>query len=719
MKKIYLYLFLSFNFLSSFAHEGMWIPLLLEQLNEKDMKNMGMRISADDIYSVNHSSLKDAVVLFGGGCSAAIVSDQGLLLTNHHCGYGSIQRQSSINHDYLTDGFWAQRLEEELPNPGITVTLLIRMEDVTQKVLEGVQPSFTEAKRAEITGKNMDRLEKEAENGTHYKARIKPFYYGNQYLLFITEVFSDIRLVGAPPSNIGKFGGDTDNWMWPRHTGDFSVFRIYAGKDNQPAEYSKENVPYTPKKHMPVSLKGVQEGDFTFVFGYPGSTQEYIPSFGVDMTANVENPPSIMLRRERLNIYETAMNQDKLVRLQYAAKDAGVANYWKKMIGETRGVNRLNAIAKKQQQEKEFITWANSTPELKVKYGKLIPAFEQVYKEITPLNLATDYVIEAGLGVEIIKYAYGFDKLVNLSKNEKTTQETLDKAIENYRNSAEGFFKNYSQDIDKKVFAKLLSMYYSGLDKNLQPSILDEANKKYHGDFNKWAEDVFNKSVFASKDKILVFLKSYKKSRVKKIENDPAFALAKGIYGYYLESLKPKTFGWEGTLDSLQRIYMQGLMEWQPKRLFYPDANSTLRVSYGKVEGYHPQDAVTYNWFSTLDGIMEKENPDIYDYKVEPKLKQLYQSKDFGDYADADGKMHVGFVASNHTTGGNSGSPVLNADGQLIGLNFDRCWEGTMSDLTYDPDQCRNITLDIRYCLFIIDKFAGDKRLIEEMTLVK
>ena len=720
MKRTFLLMLLMvFTIFRTSAKEGIWLPMLLQQLNESEMKSMGMRISAEDIYSINHSSLKDAILLFGGGCTAEIVSDKGLVLTNHHCGYGSIQKHSSLEHDYLTDGFWANNLNEELPNAGLSVTLLINMADVTTQALKGVSSNMREGVRDSIIKMNIQAIEKKAIEGSHYKAKVKPFYYGNEFYLFITETFTDIRLVGAPPSNIGKFGGDTDNWMWPRHTGDFSVFRIYVNKNNEPAEYSKDNIPYTPKSHLKVSLKGVQKDDFTFVFGYPGTTQEYLPSFAVKMITVDENPKSVLLRQTRLQIMEAAMNANPLVRIQYSAKYAGVANYWKKMIGESRGIKRLDAIHKKQLIEADFTMWANADEARKQKYGGLIAAFQRDYEKLTPLSVAANYVFEAGLGVEIVRFAYSFNSLVMQSKTKDFKPEDINKMVEQLKKSAAGFYKNYNAELDRKVFAMLLGLYHKGPDPSLQPTIFGMVDQKYKGDFQAYANAVFDKSIFASPDKLMTFLNKYKVSKYKSLEKDPAFQLAESIYNLYYEHLQTQVAVIETHIDSLQRIYMQGLMEFQPQRQFYPDANSTLRIAYGKVAGYNSADAVHYNYFTTLEGIMQKENPDIYDYVVVPKLKELYKARDYGRYADKDGSMHVAFIASNHTTGGNSGSPVLNADGQLIGLNFDRNWEGTMSDLMYDQDQCRNITLDIRYCLFIIDKFAGARRLVDEMTLVE
>jgi len=706
-----------FTRITLIAGEGMWIPMLLQQMNEKEMQEMGMKITADDIYSINHSSLKDAILLFGRGCTSEIISKDGLLLTNHHCGFSQIQKHSALEHDYLTDGFWAMNKGEELPNPGLTATLMIEMIDVTDSVLMGVNDEMPMSERNIVIKANINSVIDNFENGSKYKAAIKPFFQGNQFYMMITETFKDIRLVGAPPSNIGKFGGDTDNWMWPRHTGDFSLFRIYVDKDGNPAEYSEDNVPYQPKYFFSLSLDGVQEDDFTFVFGYPARTKEYLPSYAVEMITEVGNPKKIELRETRLDIFNKYSSRDSKVRIQYASKDARVANYWKKMIGESGGVKRMKGIEAKHNFESEFTSWAASSGNNQ--YTDIIPEFKSLYTELTPISIAIDYIKEAGLAIEIVKFANSFSTLVALSKNNPTNQDAIDIEINKLKNKTSSFFKDYYQPIDEEVTVAMLQLYDQNLEPAYKPEFFNTINNKYKGDYQAYTNHLFSKSIFDKEDKLISFLDNYKPKQYKKIVKDPAYSISNELISFYTSELKSEIVDINNSIDSLQRIYMKAQMEMQPSTHFYPDANFTLRVTYGKVNGYSPKDAVYYKHFTTLDGIMEKEDPDIYDYVVTERLHELYDNKDYGAYADKDGTLHVGFAASNHTTGGNSGSPVLNANGELVGVNFDRCWEGTMSDLMYDPVVCRNISIDIRYFLFIVDKYAGAGYLLEEMNLVK
>ena len=710
MKRLLLSLAILLTSAMAFAGEGMWIPMLLQH-NEKEMQEMGMRITADDIYSINHSSLKDAIVLFGGGCTGEIVSDYGLLLTNHHCGYDYIQQHSSVEHDYLTDGFWAMDRSQELPCPGLSVIFLREMRDVTSEVLYQVTDDMTEEKRQASIAENMKRIIAEVEKETQYKVSIKPFFLGNEYYLLLNEVYTDVRLVGCPPSNIGKFGGDTDNWVWPRHTGDFSVFRVYADKDGHPAKYSQDNVPYKPAKHLEISLKGADEGDFAFVFGYPANTNEYLPAIAVDQEANVIDPIAVDLRGKILDIYNQYQEQDKKVRIQYASKHAGLGNGWKKWMGVTEGINHFHGVQKKEAYEREFQDWALGARN-RYMYIDLLKNFKEQYQALEPYRVAQTYLTNAGMNIEVISFAGSFNRLLQVTKD--TPQEEVDKMIASLKNITKDFFKDYYQPIDEDVAKAMLTEYLNHQPADFRPGFLNEIT-----DVNAYVEKLFDKTMFVSEEKVNAYLDGFKASKAKKLLKDPAMKAYQSLMGFYRYEIMPKVNPINKELSRLQRVYMKGQMAMEPEKRFSPDANFTLRVTYGRVEGFKPQDGKNFRHFTTLEGIMEKENPDIYDYVVEPKLKELYRRKDYGRYADKDGTMHVAFTASVHTTGGNSGSPILNADGQLLGLNFDRCWEGTMSDLIYDPDICRNISVDIRYVLFIIDKFAGAKNLIAEMDIIE
>lgn len=711
-----LMMLLMFN---AFADEGMWLPLLLGN-KQADMQKNGMKISAEDIYSANHSSLKDAVVLFGRGCTGEFVSSQGLLLTNHHCGYSFIVSHSTVEADYLTNGFWAENKSAELPCKGLTVTLLVYMQDVTAEVLKGVE-NVSQAEREKIIERNIGEVAAKATEGTHYEAVIKPFYYGNQYFMYVNEVFRDVRLVGAPPSNIGKFGGDTDNWMWPRHTGDFSVFRVYANKNNEPADYSPENVPYVPKKHLKINLNGVKEGDFTFVFGYPGTTRQFLTSDAVDFVQNYDDPARIKLRTEILDVYNRAMNNSAAQRLRYASEVASVANGWKKWQGEVRGLKRLDTKNKKIEFENNFTEWAASSSERSKLYGGVLPALKKTYAESQQARLAYIYINEALLASDMMYQVLQVSKLANLSKEAKD-MEKINAVAENiYKSLKAGFENDYANHrlVDKEIFVRTMSIYYNDFAKNHYDWLVQEFSKSKKQSIEDYFASVYEASFLTNPKQVEKLLAGYKSKNYKKIESDPAVMLCSRIITAFNEKDGAIINNANAATDSLYRVYVAGIMQMDTIKEFYPDANLTLRVAYGNVKSYEPKDGVVYKPYSTIEGIMQKENPDIYDYKVEKKLKQLYSEKDYGRYANEKGEMPVAFIASNHTTGGNSGSPVLDANGDLIGINFDRNWEGTMSDIMYDPSQCRNISLDIRYCLFIIDKFAGAKHLIDEMTIVK
>lgn len=706
------------------ADEGMWIPMLLKKYNIDDMQKAGFQLSADDIYNINQACLKDAVVGLGREgspfhhfCTGELISDQGLLVTNHHCGYGAIQNHSTLEHDYLKDGFWAMNKTEELVNEGITASFLVRMEDVTKQVLDSIAVETKEEDRQKIIQKRIRKIQDEAEKDSGYRASVKPFFNDNQYFLSVYEIYKDVRLVGAPPSAIGKFGGDTDNWMWPRHTGDFSLFRIYANKDNKPASYSKENVPLQPKQSFKISLKGVNEGDFTMVFGYPGTTTEYLTSYALEMLTKVNNPHKIKIRTKKLDLMRVDMDASPLVRIQYSAKYAGVANSWKRWQGEITGLNRLNAIVKKQELEERFQNWANSNEELQNKYSGCLPELKELYAEIEPYSLARDYALEAGFrGSEVVGFALQFKKLIGLKKGE---QDNMKEELESLKKSSNEFFKNYNQPTDKNLLAATLQMYAENLSDEFLPQAIKDIRSKYHGNFQEYAEKTLKKSIFGDQKKISELLDSYHLSMSGKVTKDPIYQLANSISSFYLSKIDSVYSTLDRKIVNLQRKYMAGLMEMDQNKVFYPDANSTFRVHYGKVAGYKARNAVNYDFYTTLDGIIEKDNPEIFDYDVPQKLRDLYTQKDFGKYSNSKGEMPVCFAATNHTTGGNSGSPVLNAKGELIGLNFDRAWEGVMSDLMYDAEICRNVSLDIRYVLFIIDKFAGASYLLDEMQIIE
>jgi len=698
----------------SIADEGMWLPVFLKQLNEDAMIKKGLKIPVDQIYSVNNSSMKDAVVLFGGGCTAEIISDKGLILTNHHCGYSSIQAQSSVDHDYLTNGYWAMTQEQELPCPNLTVTFIVRIDDVSDSINKNLTASMSEIERDSKIRELCAKLEGKAIEGTHYEAKVKPFFNGNQFFLFLTETFKDIRLVGAPPESIGNFGADSDNWMWPRHTGDFSMFRIYADKDNKPAPYSKENIPYKPRWHFTISLKGIEKNDFTMVYGFPGKTQEYLPSYAIDMVEKLDDPAKIKIRDARLQIMGDGMKISDTVRIQYSSKRKSLSNAFKKWQGEIKGLKRLNTVAKKKEFEKSFTEWVSSNN--KTQYKNLIPEFEKTYGEFSNYVLANNYYTEGTLGIELISYAQNFQKLVELSQKEKPDDAEIKKEAEKLKTNSAGFFKNYDTRIDKKVFATLLKMFYDDVDKSFHPGIFKMINEEYKNDFRKYADDIFSKTFMVSKSEVDELLANFSAKSAKKIMKDPAYQLMKSITDNQKQKVAGEFAELTETLNKMNRLYMAAQMEMQNEKKFFPDANLTLRVTYGQVLNYDPRDAVHYNFYTTLEGVMEKEDASDNEFIVPVKLKELYDKKDYGQYGK-NGFMPLAFIASNHTTGGNSGSPVINGNGELIGTNYDRVWEGTMSDYQYDPEQCRNIALDIRYTLFVVDKFAGCKRLIDEMTI--
>lgn len=700
----------------TYATEGMWLPQLLSGLNEKEMKGMGMKISASDIYNINKGSLKDAIVSFGGFCTAEVISEQGLLLTNHHCGYDAIQKHSSLQNNFLENGFWAKTAVEELPNPGLFATFIVRIDDVTKAALQDVKPGMSEKERQSAIDKRLNEIRQNARKESWQETMVKPFYEGNQYFLFVTETYRDVRLVGAPPSSIGKFGSDTDNWVWPRHTGDFSMFRIYAGKDGRPAPYSKDNVPLKPKYALSISLKGVKQNDFTMVMGFPGRTTEYLPSEGVKQTVEVLDAAKVEMRDAALKIMDGYMRKDPQIKIQYAAKFAGTANYWKKWMGEMQGVKKTNGIGRKQQYEATYRQQLDGNPAWKQQYGGVLDSLNGYYQQIQPYAQTRDYYSELVKNVELFDVG---DRLIsflnNVHENGEAQYETM---RQQFLESMQAFYRNYNATVDHDVAVSLLALYAKGVPAQYAGTEFTQIWQENNKDSKVLADKLYAVSGLTSMDKLKAFVQQPYNTVVAQMWTDPAARLVMAMRKGYVDNVSRPLADLQSNINNLQRTYMQSQMVVMAnKKAFYPDANSTLRVTYGKVDGYNPRDAIHYDFYTYLDGVMEKYIPGDYEFDVPARLIELYKKKDYGRYG-VNGKMPVCFIASNHTTGGNSGSPALNASGHLIGLNFDRTWEGTMSDINYDPSICRNIMVDIRYVLFIVDKYAGCTRLIDEMKLL-
>jgi len=716
MKKsfVVLLVFVFFLQLNARADEGMWLPSLVGKLNIQKMNLMGCKLTAEQIYSINQSSLKDAVVaLDRGSCTAEIVSADGLLLTNHHCGFGEIQAHSSVEHDYLQNGFWAMKREDELSNPGKTVTFLIRMEDVTDKVLRNVADSMDNTTRFTKVREEAAKIEQEAKGETGYETRVRSFFESNKYYLFVTETFKDIRLVGAPPQSIGKFGGETDNWMWPRHTGDFSMFRVYCGPDGKPAEYSKDNIPYHPKHFLPISLKGVEKNSFTMVMGYPGNTTRYQTSSEVKNTMDVVNEVRITAREAKLNIIRDFMATSQKARIQYADKFARSSNYYKYSIGQNKGLEALNVIGKKQAIEKDFLKWVNESPERKAKYGSALDSINAAFKSRDE-KIAMEYAREALLrGAEIFDFAAESSSLYSALKGNDKVK--IDEAVEELRSSLDGYFKDYDANTDQKVAGSLLKLYAEKVNPRYIPGFFEEIERKYKGNFDAYTKKMFSKTIFADQGKMESFLK--KPSR-KVLDKDMAFSAMRSIYetmSIISQDNRKATTG----LDKARRLFVAGLNEMNKDKSVYPDANSTMRLTYGYVDGYVPRDATYYDYFTTMKGYIEKGIPGDVDFDFPKKLVDMYNSKDFGQYVDKDGTLHTCFTSNNDITGGNSGSPVINGDGELVGIAFDGNWEAMSGDVAFEPELQKCINVDIRFVLWTIDKFAGASNLINEMKLIR
>ncbi len=701
--------------LRSRADEGMWLLPLIEKLNIGKMTELGLKLSAEDIYSLNKASIKDAIVIFGGGCTGEIVSSQGLLLTNHHCGYGQIQSHSTLEHDYLTDGFWAMTKEEELPNPNLSVTFLLRIEDVTGQVLKGIRPEMTETERNTAINEARAAIEKRAAEGTHYRATVSSFYGGNNFYLLVYERYLDVRFVGAPPSSIGKFGFDTDNWEWPRHTGDFSVFRVYTAPDGKPASYSKENIPLKPKYWLPVSIKDLNEGDFAMILGYPGRTQRYATSWEVGELLEITHPNRIKIRGIRQEILMADMQADQKINIQYASKYSGSSNYWKYSIGQKAGLERLNVRAKKEQIENQFNTWISANPEHKSKYGNATGLIRNAVAGRAEFANAQQYISECFLqGCEILSMNQVASSLISIMKSGDSRRVTdLTSAM---KERAASFYKDYNPPTDQKAMKAMIKLYRNDVPGKFHPDFYtDVVDKRFRGDTDKFVDDIFARSVFASEDKLMAFLN---KPLLKTLESDPVYLTATSISKVSAEVSRGLS-QYDADLTEGRRLWIAALREMTPEKTLYPDANSTMRLTYGSIFNYDPRDAVTYKYFTTLQGVIDKYIPGDYEFDLPQKLIDLNNRKEFGRYASPKGHMPVNFLTNNDITGGNSGSPVLNANGELIGLAFDGNWEAMSGDVAFEPELQRTIAVDIRYVLWVMDIYAGAKHLVDEMTVIQ
>jgi hypothetical protein len=716
MKKLFaivLILVIGFGFKVK-ADEGMWLLPLLEKLNMGKMTELGLKLSAEDIYSINKACLKDAVVSFGGFCTAEIVSPQGLILTNHHCGYGSIQEHSSVDHDYLRDGFWAKTKEEELPNPNLFVTFLIRIEDVTTQVLANVKPGMSETERMAAVNDARLGIESKVKEGNNYRAQVGSFYGGNYFYLLVYERYTDVRLVGTPPSSIGKFGFDTDNWEWPRHTGDFSVFRVYSGPDGKPAPFAKENIPLKPKYFLPVSLKERNIGDFAMILGYPGRTNRYMTSFEVNEQLQIVHPDRIKIRGIKQEIWMKDMLADQTVNIQYSEKYSVSSNYWKYSIGQKASLEKLNVKAKKEELESQFNKWVVATPERKAKYGEVLTMIKTSIEGRAEYFNSLQYLNECIQGCELFgsqRYVAGLIKALKSKDSQKITE-----AVSAIKKITSDFYKDYNPSTDNKSMKAMLKLYRADVPAKFHPDFYaNVVDKKYKGDIDKFVDDMFARSVFSSEAKSNAFLN---KPVLKTIETDPVYLTTTSVY-QTLADISKESSRFDAALATGKRLWMAALMEMAPEKTLYPDANSTMRLSYGTVQDYDPRDAVTYKYYTTLQGVVDKYKPGDYEFDLPKRLIDLNNKKEYGRYGSSKGYMPVCFLTTNDITGGNSGSPVMNGNGELIGLAFDGNWESMSGDIAYEPELQRTIVVDIRYVLWIMDIYAGAKNLVDEMTIVQ
>ena len=711
---IFILIFFSF---SAIGDEGMWLPHLLKKINESDMQTRGFGLTAEDLYSVNNSSLKDAIVsLNGGSCTAEMISKEGLMLTNHHCAFSSIQEHSSISNNYLKDGFWAMNRNEELKNDGLTASFLISIEEVSEKILSELDEGMNEKEREEKIREISKVIIDEKTIDTHYNAIVKSFFGGNDFYVLTYETFKDIRLVGAPPSSIGKFGGDTDNWMWPRHTGDFALYRVYCAPDGTPAEYSTENIAYMPKHHLPIQLDGVENGDYTMIFGYPGSTDRYLTSFGIQQALSITNPAIVDIRGEKLSIIKAGMDFSKRAKIQYASKYASTANYWKYFIGQSKGLKSMKVVNKKLTIEENFKAWTEEDEERTEKYGTALNLIKEAYQENNNIELNRTYLNEAiFMGSEIMYWSFSMHRAIaKLPKEERKRS----RALKEIKKEAKEFYKDYSASIDQELFGSMLEMYYYNVPKAQHAPIFKKIENQLFGfrklDFDWYAKNTFKRSVFSTKDKFFKFLENPSTTIIKR---DPAYKTIMSIYNQYIEQISSKRAAVREKLKKGNRLFIAGIREMNPHKNYYPDANSTMRATYGNVGDYKPGEAMHYEYYTTIDGIMQKEDPTNEEFQVPDKLKELYKIGDYGQYADKNGALRINFISNNDITGGNSGSPVINAWGEIVGTAFDGNWEAMSGDIAFEEEIQRTISVDIRYTMFIIDKFAGATHLIDEMTI--